>query len=160
MPFIWILKQEDAPLLWATPSPGSLYKGMKEGNFHSLTACSCLANKSIPSPALEPASSGLQCLLKTSWDIQTHELSNYWILGLFGHSQSLSDLLDHSLSATLINCLYSRGSGSAGSRERETLSLTWASETRKTTHTPWHTSSNRTTPTPTTSCLIQQGHIS
>jgi len=51
--------------------------------------CPHLASKSIPSLALEPSSSGLQHLLKTSGDSQTCGLSNYWILGRFVHSQAL-----------------------------------------------------------------------
>jgi hypothetical protein len=54
-------------------------------------SCPHLASTSIPSLALEPTSSGVQCLLKTWQDILPCGLRNYWILGLYIHSQSLLD---------------------------------------------------------------------
>lgn len=46
-PLTWILKWEDMPLIWTTPSAGSLYKGMEEGSLYSLPACSHLTIKSV-----------------------------------------------------------------------------------------------------------------
>lgn len=54
IPMIWILRWKDTSLIWATPSAGSLYKSLQERGW-SLTACSCLARKSLPSLAWEPS---------------------------------------------------------------------------------------------------------
>ena len=35
-PFIWVLRWEDTPLIWATPSAGSLCKDMKKGRLACL----------------------------------------------------------------------------------------------------------------------------
>lgn len=85
-PLIWILEQEDTPLTCVSPSAASLYKDMEEGNICSLPAYCHLASKSTPSLALKPTCSGSQCILKISWDICSHGLSNCWILGLSIHS--------------------------------------------------------------------------
>lgn len=54
---IRILRREDTPLIWATPA-GSLHKGMEEGSFCTLPACSYLVSKSVSSLALGPTSLG------------------------------------------------------------------------------------------------------
>jgi hypothetical protein len=69
-----------------------------------------LTGKSILTLALEPASSGFGCVLKTSWKIQPYRLNNYWIRGPSVDRQLLLDWLDHSLQTTLINpvCAHAR----------------------------------------------------
>ena len=62
---ILILRWEDTPLIWATPSAESLYKDIEEGCFCSLPTCPYLASTSIPSLALEPTSLGFQHIQKT-----------------------------------------------------------------------------------------------
>lgn len=63
---IWILRQDDASLIWPTPSAGSLFKGTGEGRLCSLPACPQLASASIPPLALQPTSLGSQHLQKTN----------------------------------------------------------------------------------------------
>lgn len=65
LPLILIFKWENASLVCAMLSAGSLYKVMEVGSICSLLACPYLAGKSIPSPASEPTL-GFQCILKTS----------------------------------------------------------------------------------------------
>ena len=55
-----MLRLEDPPLIWATPSGGSLYK---EGSFLFLPACP-LTVKFTPSLALEPNPLGVWSILK------------------------------------------------------------------------------------------------
>lgn len=90
-PLILILGQEDWLLNLTTSSTGSLCKERhgKRRVFFSLPACPCLLSKSVHSPALEPTSLGFQNLLRSSGDIQSQELSNFWILGLSVHIQPL-----------------------------------------------------------------------
>lgn len=64
-PLTWILKWEDMPLIWTTPSAGSLYKGMEEGSCCSLPAFPHLASTFISSLALA-STSGFQCIQQTS----------------------------------------------------------------------------------------------
>lgn len=53
-PLIWIWGQEDTPLIWDTPSAGSLYKDMEDGSFCcSLFAYPCCLIKFIPPLALD-----------------------------------------------------------------------------------------------------------
>ena len=59
-PVFQILRQKDLPLIWAIPSPRSLYKNLEEGRFFSLPASPRLTSTSIPSLALEPISLGFQ----------------------------------------------------------------------------------------------------
>lgn len=77
-------------LISATPSAGSLYKDLEGGRFCSLPVWSHLAIKSIPSLTLE-SPLGFQNILNTHYDILPCGLSNYWILGLSVHSQTLLD---------------------------------------------------------------------
>ena len=52
-PLIQIVRQEDTPLIWVTPSVVSLYKEMEDGNFCSLHSCPHPASTSVPSMVLE-----------------------------------------------------------------------------------------------------------
>lgn len=75
----------------------------------------------ILSSVIEPTSSGCQCGLKISSSlgtpqnsrsrlgltIQSHGLTSYQIFGLSDEKQALQDYPDHSLSAILINYIYS-----------------------------------------------------
>lgn len=66
MPLIQILRWEDTPLIWATPSPGSLYNHnrKKEGFVLRYLAPALLAHPFLHL-ALEPTSSGFQHIQKT-----------------------------------------------------------------------------------------------
>lgn len=86
---LYILRLEDSTLTWAALFMESLYKDMEEKKF-----CSCLLGlthpeKSILSLTLKPMSSGFHFILKTGWDIQPHEMNNYWTLGPSVYRQPL-----------------------------------------------------------------------
>lgn len=100
----YVLKRDDPPVIWATPSAGSLCKSHgRRKLLLALPAHSC-PSRSIPPLALESTSLEFQPILKTSWDILSHRLKTTGFLDLsFVGSQPL---LDHSLLATLINILY------------------------------------------------------
>ena len=64
------------PLIWATPA--SSIKDVKEGSLLSFCLLALtLTDKSIPSLALEPASSGFQHTLKTTGGIHPLEPNSY-----------------------------------------------------------------------------------
>lgn len=105
---LFLFGLKDKPLIGIMTFICSLLKGMEKESLHSLCLLA-IARMSSPLLILEPTSSGIQHILKTSWDIQHNRLNNHWICVPSITWQPRLNWLGHSLWVILMNLLEKGG---------------------------------------------------